>query len=166
MLDGVPEPGESGTGHAMELILWRHADAEDGFVDEERKLTGKGIKQAARMAKWLSPLLPGDAAILVSPALRAQQTAQALGREFQTTHKVGTAASPRQVLEGAGWPGRTGAVLIVGHQPTLGQTAALLMTGKPREWTVKKGAIWWLVAREEEGSATVQLRAVLAPDQI
>ena len=37
----------------MELILWRHADAELGQPDSERRLTDKGHKQAARMAKWL-----------------------------------------------------------------------------------------------------------------
>ncbi len=44
----------------MELILWRHAEAEDGTHDSERKLTAKGIKQAARMAKWLRARVPAD----------------------------------------------------------------------------------------------------------
>jgi phosphohistidine phosphatase len=149
----------------MELILWRHADAEDGLDDDERKLTGKGLKQAERMATWLRPLLPSDVSILVSPALRAQQTAEALSRKFQTTRAVGTAASPEAVLEAAGWPAGKSAV-VVGHQPTLGQTAALLMTGKTAAWSVKKGAIWWFVAREREGRNTVLLRTVLAPDQL
>ena len=51
----------------MELILWRHADAEDGIPDSERKLTPKGVKQAARMAKWLRARLSADALILASP---------------------------------------------------------------------------------------------------
>jgi len=45
----------------MDLILWRHAEAEDagGKPDLERNLTRHGRKQAARMAEWLKPRLPG-----------------------------------------------------------------------------------------------------------
>ncbi len=149
----------------MELILWRHADAEDGPVDGERKLTGKGVKQAERMAAWLRQHLPEDLLILVSPALRAQETARALaGKKYETTGAVGTAASPESLLKAAGWPKGSGTVLVVGHQPTLGQAAALLMTGKPADWSVRKGAIWWLARREREGRGAVLLRAVLGPD--
>ena len=35
----------------MDLILWRHADAEDGADDLARQLTAKGRKQAARVGK-------------------------------------------------------------------------------------------------------------------
>jgi phosphohistidine phosphatase len=37
----------------MELILWRHAEAEDGIPDMARELTSKGKKQAKHMAAWL-----------------------------------------------------------------------------------------------------------------
>jgi len=37
----------------MELILWRHADAEDGIQDAGRKLTAKGRSRAECMAAWL-----------------------------------------------------------------------------------------------------------------
>lgn len=150
----------------MELILWRHGDAEDGLVDEERKLTNKGAKQVARIAAWLKVQLPDEFVILVSPAARAQETAQALTRSFETTPAVGPAASPQSLLEAAGWPNRRGTVVVVGHQPTLGHTAAFLMTGKHAEWSVKKGAIWWFEQREREGRKSVLLRAVLGPDQL
>ena len=41
----------------MDLILWRHAEAEDGVgkPDTERELTKRGRKQAERMAEWLRP---------------------------------------------------------------------------------------------------------------
>ena len=41
-------------------------------------------------------------------------------------------------------------VLIVGHQPTLGQLAALLMTGEDYEWDIKKASAWWFSQREAE----------------
>ncbi len=36
----------------MELILWRHAEAEPGEPDLGRRLSAKGEKQARRMAEW------------------------------------------------------------------------------------------------------------------
>ena len=38
----------------MDLILWRHAEAEDGMPDAGRKLTEKGLKQAQQMAGEVS----------------------------------------------------------------------------------------------------------------
>lgn len=128
--------------------------------DDERRLTAKGIKQAERMAAWLKERLPKDAVIRASPARRARETAQALSRKFEVTEELGAGATPEAVLKAAGWPRGEGTVVVVGHQPTLGQTAALLLAGKPQEWSIKKGAIWWLARRDRE---TI-LRAVIAPD--
>jgi phosphohistidine phosphatase len=146
----------------MELILWRHADAEDGAPDAERRLTGKGAKQAQQMAAWLKERLPKDALVLVSPARRAQETAQALARKFETRSELDTGTSPQEVLKAAGWPRGDRTVVVVGHQPTLGDTAALLLGGRTGGWSVRKGAIWWFVRRGRD-DATV-LRAVMSPD--
>lgn len=150
----------------MDLILWRHADAEDGIPgkpDAERCLTAKGEKQARRVAGWLRKRLPEDVRVLVSPARRAQQTARALVRHFDTDREVGTAAGPQSLLQAAGWPDAGGAVLVVGHQPTLGEAAALTVTGKALGWSVKKGALWWI---ESRGDGDVIVRAVIAPDML
>lgn len=147
----------------MELILWRHADAEDDAPDEERALTAKGVRQAQRMAAWLKERLPGDAVVLVSPSKRAQQTAQALTGKFEVSRDVGIAATPQSVLKAAGWPRAEGTVVVVGHQPTLGQTAALIMTRSAAEWGIKKGAIWWLASREPDETV---VRAVIAPEMV
>jgi phosphohistidine phosphatase len=147
----------------MELILWRHADAEDaapGKPDAARALSAQGEKQAQRMAAWLGKRLSGEVLILVSPAARAQQTARSLAKCFETSHEVGTAAEPESVLKAAGWPDGAGTVVVVGHQPTLGQAAALALTGRPADWNVKKGAIWWL---ESRGHGKARVRAVIEP---
>ena len=149
----------------MNLILWRHADAEDaapGRPDAERSLTAKGKKQARRVAAWLGKRLPEDGRMLVSPARRAQQTAQALARHFETSDEVGTMADCRSVLKVAGWPSGEGTVVVVGHQPTLGEAAALALTGKAVGWSVKKGAVWWLESR----GGDIVVRAVIAPDMV
>jgi phosphohistidine phosphatase len=146
----------------MDLILWRHADAESGIPDEERRLTAKGRKQAERMAAWLAQRLPENYVVLSSPARRAQETARALTKNFETRVEVGTLATPQVILEAAAWPRSEETVIVVGHQPTLGQAAAIALTGNVFDWGVKKAAVWWLARREGEQKA--YLRAVMAPD--
>ena len=67
----------------MELILWRHAEAVDGIPDMARNLTARGKKQAEEMGKWLRARLPAQTRILVSPARRTLQTAEALTDKFE-----------------------------------------------------------------------------------
>ena len=109
----------------MDLLLWRHAEAEDGTPDSQRRLTPRGEKQAQRMAAWLKPHAPKDMRIVASPARRCQQTAQALDLPFETDPRLGVRSDAADVLAAADWPdggaGKHGAVLVVGHQPTVGQ---------------------------------------------
>ena len=148
----------------MDLILWRHAEAESGEPDMERRLTAKGVKQAARMATWLERHLPDSCRILVSPARRTQQTASALGRKFRTVGELAPGASVASVLSAANWPDSREPVLIVGHQPTLGEVASLLLAGAESGWSIKKGGVWWLSDRDRDGSASVVLRVALGPE--
>lgn len=145
---------------SMDLILWRHADAEDGVPDDARRLTAKGRKQAKKMAAWLAVHLPAGYRVIVSPAVRARETAAALTENVNVEKAVSTAATPSEVLKAAGWLHGAGAVVVVGHQPTLGAAAALALTGEATAWSVKKGAIWWLACDDDGG---VQVRAVLTP---
>jgi phosphohistidine phosphatase len=144
----------------MDLILWRHAEAEPDGPDLARPLTPKGQRQAAKMGAWLEHHLPPGAKVLASPAVRAQQTAHALGRKFATVSAIAPGASATAVLAAVGWPGGAETVLVVGHQPTLGEVAALVLAGDEAAWAVKKSAIWWLSGRDRG----VVLRAVLGPD--
>jgi len=150
----------------MDLILWRHAEAEEGGPDLERKLTPKGHKHAARVAKWLQQRLPAKFIVLSSPAARARQTAAALATAVKTAPHLAPGASVAQIIEALDWPHRKGAVVAVGHQPTLGQVVALLVSGEQNEWAIKKGGLWWLTRRERGGEAQVVVRAVLAPEFI
>ncbi len=149
----------------MELILWRHADAEDGLNDLKRELTEKGRKQARMMARWLRPRLEGRWVILVSPAERAKQTADALEIAYEVRPALGASATPEALIREAGWPSGEANVIIVGHQPTLGRLAARLL-GQNADFSVKKGAIWWFSGKRggAPGSTEANLRAVIAPD--
>jgi phosphohistidine phosphatase len=148
----------------MELILWRHAEAEPGEPDEERVLTAKGRKQAARMAEWLDRNLPSRCRIFVSPTKRTLQTAQALGRKFKVETELAPDAAPETILKIAKWPDAHEPVLIVGHQPTLGQVASLLIAGTPQNWSIRKANVWWITRKENEGRTHNFIRAVITPD--
>ncbi len=150
----------------MDLILWRHAEAEDGFPDEGRSLTERGLKQAGEMAGWLKPRLPKEYRMIVSPAKRAQQTARALNGDFSTSTDVRPGASFASILAETGWPDSKGCVIVVGHQPALGQVASLLLSGVEGAWSVKKGGIWWFSNRTKREETQTILRAVMAPDLV
>ena len=148
----------------MDLILWRHAEAEPGEPDLGRRLTAKGIQQAERMAEWLDRHLPSTTRVLSSPADRAQQTAQALKRKFKVVDDLAPGATVAAVLAAAGWPDSREAVLVVGHQPTLGEVAALVLTDQALGWSLRKGAVWWLSNRVRDGMATTVVKVVIGPD--
>jgi phosphohistidine phosphatase len=147
----------------MELILWRHAEAEDPGPggDFVRELTKKGRRQAERMAAWLKPRLEGDWQLLVSPAARAMQTAAALDLQPDVRPALDPSARADTILREAGWP-TAGRVIVVGHQPTLGEVASILMGGPRGDVAIRKGAIWWFATRD----GVTTLRAVLAPDLV
>lgn len=151
----------------MDLVLWRHAEAQEwtqGCDDMVRPLTPRGEKQAARMASWLDRQLPGNARIFVSPALRAEQTARALARKFKVRPELSPDGTVAQLLEWVQWPDAKGVVLVVGHQPTLGQTIAQLIGLSAAECSVKKGAVWWLRNRQREAQTQTVVVTVQSPE--
>ena len=151
----------------MDLILWRHAEAfemREVNDDLQRALTPKGERQAQRMADWLGQRLAHSTRILVSPALRCQQTAKALERKFKTLKELAPDGNGEALLKAARWPDASEPVLIVGHQPTLGLVASYLLADLPQPWTLKKGAVWWIRGRNREDMAQVILQAVQNPD--
>lgn len=143
----------------MDLILWRHAEADDGTPDAGRKLTAKGERQARATAAWLKPLLPEGCRVVVSPAQRTLQTARALTQTFETSPDVGVGVSPKAILHAVGWPA-AGACLVVGHQPTLGMVVSQLLCRVPDGVSVKKSSVWWISGNAQK----MTLRAVMSPE--
>jgi phosphohistidine phosphatase len=153
----------------MDLILWRHAEAEiiePGQDDLQRALTPKGERQARRMAAWLNHRLAASTRVLVSPALRCRQTVEALGREARVVPSIAPDVPLANLIEAARWPKSVEPVLICGHQPTLGQLVAHLLAGVEQDWAIKKGAVWWLRRRQRDGEPEVTLHAVQGPDAL
>jgi phosphohistidine phosphatase len=150
----------------MDLILWRHAEAEDGVVDSARKLTAKGRKQATKVAAWLRERLDGPYVVVSSPLVRARQTAEALTPDVRFEADLGTGSSATHVLNRAGWPDGEGTVIVVGHQPTLGMAASRALTRREESWNIKKGSAWWFRAKGKGGDLEVALIAVIVPEML
>ena len=153
----------------MDLILWRHAEAEslcEHGDDPQRPLTPRGEKQAARMAVWLDRQLPDGLRVLASPARRTEQTVRALGRKYKLRAELLPGGSPDDLLELVQWPRTRGAVLVVGHQPMLGQVVARLLGMRAQECSMRKGAVWWLRRRQRQESVETILLAVQSPDHL
>lgn len=152
----------------MDLILWRHAEAEPAseiLDDLDRKLSPKGIKQAAKMACWLDSTLPESCKILVSPSVRTRQTMAALERKFKVVQQLGPAATAETVLRIANWPDSREPVLILGHQPYLGQVAASLIAPLQLECPVRKANVWWISQKiKAQGEVQTYLKAIMTPD--
>jgi len=151
----------------MDLIFWRHAEAEeerDGLADLDRALTHRGEKQAARVAAWLDSQLPEGTRILSSPARRCEQTVLALGRKYKTRDELKPDAGVDALLEAAGWPNGKSVVLLVGHQPALGEVIAQLLNISGGSCAIRKGAVWWFRTRERDGQQQTVVLAVQPPE--
>lgn len=151
----------------MDLILWRHAEAEEappGGDDLARALTPRGERDALRVGSWLDRQLPDTARILCSPARRCEQTALALGRKYRIRPDLAPDAACQALLEAAQWPNARQTVVLVGHQPTLGRVIAHVLGLRGDECPVRKGAAWWLRARERDGVLQAIVVAVMPPE--
>jgi phosphohistidine phosphatase len=151
----------------MDLIFWRHAEAEDwteGCDDLQRSLTSRGEKQAKRMASWLDRQLPEGTRVVSSPARRCEQTVMALDRKYKLRDELAPDATPDGLLAAAGWPNSKSVMLIVGHQPALGQAIAMLLGMQQDSCPVRKGAVWWIRTRERDGDVQTVVVTVQAPE--
>ena len=151
----------------MDLIFWRHAEAFDaleGQDDLSRTLTPKGEKQALRMGQWLDRQLPEGVRVISSPAVRCEQTVKALGRKVKFKTELHPEGSMDDLLVTAGWPDSKMSVLIVGHQPVLGQAIAHLLGLPEGECSVRTGAVWWLRSRVRDDVTQTVVVSVQTPE--
>jgi phosphohistidine phosphatase len=132
------------------LYLVRHAVAEDrgpAWPDDAlRPLTDEGAKRWRRQAAGLAAIDARPDLILTSPFTRARQTADLLAAAFPKKPKVielpalQPGVKPRDVLKALVADGRAASLALVGHEPGLGELAALLVGFKtPPEF--KKGGV-------------------------
>jgi len=137
----------------MDLYLLRHGTAvnpEATAPDGERPLTDKGSKRMRKAARGLRRLGITFDAILTSPLARAHQTAtlvaETLGREGQLSvvEALKSESSVEELLSSLKDYTNCENLLLVGHEPLLGDTASFLLTGKKTssvEIRLKKGGL-------------------------
>jgi phosphohistidine phosphatase len=151
----------------MDLIFWRHAEtteALDGQADAERRLTARGERQALRMAHWLERQLPESTKILCCPSVRAEQTVIPLGRKYKLREELSPNASIDDVLTLAQWPLNKNSILLVTHQPLIGEIISQLMQIQLQELVVRKGSVWWLRSRFKDEKPQTMLVTVQTPE--
>jgi phosphohistidine phosphatase len=118
------------------LILLRHASAENGEVDRARALSALGRSEAARMGAVFGRLAGRGfrpQLLLCSPALRARETLEGLRAALGTALRVEEdealylASAGRLLAKLQALPDPEAQVLLVGHNPGLGELAQLLV---------------------------------------
>lgn len=147
-----------------DLILWRHAEAEvllHGQSDLDRQLTKKGHKQAKQMSAWLRKYLPKKTYVLTSPALRTRETVAYWGDDWHVESRLAPERPLNPILaliEQSPFEH----LLLIGHQPWIGELAAHMLGMQNTQLSIKKGAVWWL--RLPKSGAPFKLYSVQAPD--
>ena len=117
----------------MRLYLLRHADAEDlRTTDAARELTPKGKRQAETVGACCQRLGLRPDLLLASPYRRTVQTAEAVaaaleGVAVKTEDFLKSGMDPEGAYAGLQAYGWAESVLLVGHQPDVGQLAASLL---------------------------------------
>lgn len=160
----------------MDCLLFRHGIAHDREEwqgnDHDRPLTAKGVVRTRQSSKGLLTLGLMPTHILSSPLTRATETARILKSLLPSTaplricHELNPEVAPRALISLLNTLPSDAVVLCVGHEPHLGATAGILLTGKPcRGLSLKKagacllhleGSVrpargrldWWLTASQ------------------
>jgi phosphohistidine phosphatase len=159
------------------LYVLRHGVAEEaraGRDDRARRLTPAGRAKMRRAAAGLRALGIDLDALLTSPYPRAAETAALVAEAWE-----GTVAPQEVAALAAGVPAaetlralrpwaRRGGVMVVGHEPGLGELAALVLSGSATGLTVplKKGGCVAIDAEQLVPPAGARLRWMLTPRQL
>jgi phosphohistidine phosphatase len=123
-----------------QLILLRHGEAQakrPGLSDFDRALTGYGRTEALDAADCLKQVALRLDEFLVSPAVRARETALIVAAQLDFNHELRYdqqlyGEEMRALLQSLQRCGSTAAaVLMVGHNPAISILAGHLANGRP-----------------------------------
>ena len=132
----------------MRLILVRHGpagrrDAERWPDDALRPLTSRGIERSRDASRGLARVEPGIGLIASSSLARALQTARIFARTLhlaavETLDALGPGGSREGILEFLAAHAEVRSVVLVGHEPDLGELTGALLSGSPSRIPIKK----------------------------
>ena len=156
----------------MLLHVLRHAEAEalsPSGLDADRALTEAGTKRMKAVARAIARMEPELDAVLVSPLLRARQTAEPVAAacryrgELRVTEALLPGADPTDLLDElaeTAWK----SVLVVGHEPNMGRLFGRLVSGRRDvEVPMKKAALAVFEIHPHLGADRAELKAYLSP---
>ena len=120
------------------VILTRHAKAASTApgTDDKRPLSDLGVAQAKELGVKLSDKIKEVDTVFVSPALRAQQTWDAMAEGAGLAQadmprvrvdQVLYSGSPEQILQAVRLESTGYSSLVIGHEPTISATAVLMV---------------------------------------
>ncbi|MFZ2529042.1 MAG: histidine phosphatase family protein [Rhodococcus sp. (in: high G+C Gram-positive bacteria)] len=112
------------------LILLRHGKSAypDGVADHERPLAPRGRREAGLAGRWLRAHQPPIDAVLCSTAVRTRKTLAEAAVEAPVDYRDDLyATSPGVLVEAIrAVDEHVTTLLVVGHEPSLSETALLL----------------------------------------
>ena len=130
----------------QQLYVVRHADAEPTkTTDEERALTSKGERQAAKVGQFCAKQEFAVGPVFSSPLVRAVQTAELvakpLGADVKTSRGLAPGMTPGRLRAFLREQRSRDSLLIVGHEPDLSHAVADLLGCAPERLRVKKATL-------------------------
>ena len=130
----------------MNLYILRHANADtEAATDDARELSEKGREQAKKVAQFCARHGIRPDVIFSSPLIRAQQTAKPvakeLGIEVTTARWLACGATPEAICAQLAALKDAAAVMLVGHQPDLGELVGYLLGASGDSISIRKASL-------------------------
>lgn len=158
----------------MRIYIVRHAIAEMRSIsarDEDRALTPEGIDRMRRAAAGIKSLDFVPEVVWSSPLVRARQTADILLETFGAgvplliRQDLAPGGDRKSLYREIGKNIETvRGLMLVGHQPSLGEIAGDLAWGSPDHYIeLKKGGLCVIELENIQGSPKGRLVALLTP---
>jgi len=118
----------------MKLYIARHGEASfNAKTDRERPLTPNGLEVTKSLMDRHFQQLKEINLIWSSDLLRARETAaiysQGLGLKVEEKHKLSPDGEPKKIIQLLGCLKQDDCILIVSHQPLVGELVSLLCDG-------------------------------------
>jgi phosphohistidine phosphatase len=135
----------------MRIYLLRHAVAVErgtpGYANDDRPLTQDGIAKMKKAAKGIAQSIENVDLIMTSPLRRALETAKLVAAEYQCFDRIKATQSllpggdVKKLFEELARNKLREDVVLVGHNPGLGDIAAQLLGSSALLLEFKKGGI-------------------------
>jgi phosphohistidine phosphatase len=152
----------------MQLIIMRHGQAiGHARTDEERALTEQGRHDAHAVGNWLIENDYSADVVLVSPYLRAQQTAEQVLNQLPKWQKedvswITPEDAPMAVIQQLAKRSES-SIMLVSHQPLVGELLRLLIGDRDADLIAFSPATLVVLEGDMIAADSMQLVAVCCP---